>query len=152
MDKFYSIQHCDLGQIDLQLYCFCFCFFCVWFFLVVGPGCFVFLTAVKHINYAVQLRNRHSTILSVQVNIKETNVCYLLPAATMFQMYHVVEACTVFLEHQLDPTNCIGIADFASEHGCSELEEKARKYIRNHFCQVCSKNRFSKINFTKFSW
>jgi hypothetical protein len=31
----------------------------------------------------------------------------------MFQMNHVVEACSVFLEHQLDPSNCIGITDFA---------------------------------------
>ena len=51
-------------------------------------------------------------------------------------MQAVVEACTVFLEHQLDPTNAIGIADFASEHGCLELEQRARNYIRKHFCQV----------------
>lgn len=79
---------------------------------------------------------------TAEVSIKETNVCYLLPAATMFQMYHVVEACTVFLEHQLDPSNCIGIADFASEHGCTELEEKARRYIRKHFCQVIFSEEF----------
>ncbi|GFN95204.1 kelch-like ech-associated protein 1 isoform x1, partial [Plakobranchus ocellatus] len=83
---------------------------------------------------------------TAEVSIKETNVCYLLPAATMFQMNHVVEACTVFLEHQLDPSNCIGIADFASEHGCSELEEKARRYIRNHFCQVIFSDEFLVLN------
>lgn len=79
---------------------------------------------------------------TAEVNINEGNVCYLLPAATMFQMNHVVEACTVFLEHQLDPSNCIGIADFASEHGCIELENKARKYIRKHFCEVIQCDEF----------
>merc|ERR1719239_336419 len=79
---------------------------------------------------------------SSEVNISEGNVCYLLPAATMFQMSHVVEACTVFLEHQLDPSNCIGIADFASEHGCLELESKARRYIRKNFCSVIQCEEF----------
>ena len=79
---------------------------------------------------------------TAEVNINELNVCYLLPAATMFQMNHVVDACTVFLEHQLDPSNAIGIADFASEHGCLELEAKARKYIRKHFCDVIQSDEF----------
>ena len=43
-----------------------------------------------------------------EIHINEMNVSYLLPAATMFQMQHVVEACCTFLENQLDPSNCIG--------------------------------------------
>lgn len=79
---------------------------------------------------------------TAEVDINELNVCYLLPAATMFQMNHVVEACAVFLEHQLDPSNCIGIADFARDHGCLELEGKARKFIRKHFCEVIHSDEF----------
>ncbi|XP_071116655.1 kelch-like ECH-associated protein 1B isoform X2 [Haliotis cracherodii] len=79
---------------------------------------------------------------TAEIHINEMNVCYLLPAATMFQMTHVVEACSVFLEHQLDPSNCIGIADFASEHGCPELETKARTYIYKHFCEVIKCDEF----------
>ncbi|XP_041357130.1 kelch-like ECH-associated protein 1 isoform X2 [Gigantopelta aegis] len=79
---------------------------------------------------------------TAEININELNVCYLLPAATMFQMAHVVEACSVFLEHQLDPNNCIGIANFASEHGCLELEAKARSYIHKHFCDVIKSDEF----------
>jgi len=79
---------------------------------------------------------------TAEVNVNEGNVLYLLPAATMFQMNHVVEACTVFLEHQLDPSNTIGIADFASEHGCLELESKAKKFIRKHFCEVVQSEEF----------
>lgn len=83
---------------------------------------------------------------TAEISIQEGNVCYLLPAATIFQMNHVVEACTVFLEHQLDPSNCIGIADFANEHGCMELENKARKYIRKHFCEVIKCDEFLMLN------
>lgn len=79
---------------------------------------------------------------TAEIRVNEMNVCYLLPAATMFQMNHVVEACSVFLEHQLDPSNCIGIADFASEHGCLELEAKAREFIYKNFSEVIKCDEF----------
>lgn len=84
---------------------------------------------------------------TAEIRISESNVCMLLRAATMFQMSHVVEACSVFLEHQLDPSNCIGIAEFAAEHGCMELEQKARKYIHNHFCEVIKSDEFLTLTY-----
>ena len=33
----------------------------------------------------------------------------------------------------VDPSNCIGIADFASEYGCVELQIKAREYAKIMF-------------------
>lgn len=48
----------------------------------------------------------------------------------------MVDACCVFLERQLDPTNAIGIADFAEKYGCSDLCHKANQYIEQHFTQV----------------
>lgn len=81
-----------------------------------------------------------------EIHVTEMNVCMLLPAATMFQMYHVVEACCVFLEHQLDPSNCIGIADFASEHGCLDLQKKARDYIYHHFTDVSKSEEFRELS------
>nr|AZM32564.1 kelch-like ECH-associated protein 1 [Cristaria plicata] len=83
---------------------------------------------------------------TAEIRVNEMNVCYLLPAATMFQMNHVVEACCVFLEHQLDASNCIGIADFASEHGCADLEAKARDYIHKHFSDVICCDEFLMLN------
>ncbi|KAK7099633.1 kelch-like ECH-associated protein 1 [Littorina saxatilis] len=84
---------------------------------------------------------------TAEIRISETNVCYLLPAATMFQMSHVVEACSVFLEHQLDPSNCIGIADFAAEHGCMDLESKARQFILKRFCEVIKSEEFLTLSY-----
>lgn len=81
-----------------------------------------------------------------EIHINEMNVSYLLPAATMFQMQHVVEACCTFLENQLDPSNCIGISDFANEHGCQELNKKARQYIYEHFTEVCKHEEFMQLN------
>lgn len=73
-----------------------------------------------------------------QIRVTEVTVCQLLPAATMFQVQNVIDACCAFLERQLDPTNAIGIANFAEQHGCIELQKKANYFIERHFTQVRS--------------
>ena len=71
-----------------------------------------------------------------RIRVTEVTVCQLLPAATMFQVPNVIEACCAFLERQLDPTNAIGIANFAEQHGCAILKQKANQFIERHFTQV----------------
>lgn len=57
----------------------------------------------------------------------------------MLQVTNVIDACCVFLERQLDPTNAIGIANFAEQHGCKDLNHKATQFIEQHFTQVCTR-------------
>lgn len=73
---------------------------------------------------------------SGHIRITELTVCQLLPAATMFQVPNVIDACCAFLERQLDPTNAIGIASFAEQHGCTNLKQRASQFIERHFTQV----------------
>lgn len=80
-----------------------------------------------------------------ELHVSELNVCALLPAATMFQMTHVIEACCTFLEHQLDPSNCIGIARFAQEHGCHDLFQKASDYANTEFSKVSLHEEFLQL-------
>ncbi|XP_054734550.1 kelch-like ECH-associated protein 1B [Anastrepha obliqua] len=80
------------------------------------------------------------------IRVTEVTVCQLLPAATMFQVPNVINACCAFLERQLDPTNAIGIANFAEQHGCSELQRKANHFIERHFTQVCQEEEFLQLN------
>ncbi|XP_058792899.1 kelch-like ECH-associated protein 1B isoform X2 [Phymastichus coffea] len=80
------------------------------------------------------------------VRITEVTVCSLLPAATMFQVSSVVNACCTFLEKQLDPTNAIGIANFAEQHGCSLLQSKANQFIVQHFSQICQEEEFLQLS------
>ncbi|XP_013773777.1 kelch-like ECH-associated protein 1 isoform X2 [Limulus polyphemus] len=77
-----------------------------------------------------------------EIKVEEMTVCNLLPAATMFQMNHIIEACCNFLEGQLDPTNCIGIADFALQHGCTSLYQRANQFMDQHFSQVSQGEEF----------
>lgn len=76
---------------------------------------------------------------SGHIRVTELTVCTLLPAATMFQVKNVIDACCAFLERQLDPTNAIGIANFAEQHGCTKLKQSANQFIERHFTQVSAK-------------
>ncbi len=83
---------------------------------------------------------------TAEIHVSELNVCALLPAATMLQMTHVVEACCTFLEHQLDPSNCIGIGDFAQAHGCQDLFQKARTFLFQNFTTVYQHEEFEQLS------
>ncbi|RUS86948.1 hypothetical protein EGW08_005273 [Elysia chlorotica] len=73
---------------------------------------------------------------SGEIHITQDNVQGLLVGATFLQMRHVIEACTLYLEQQLDSSNCVGIMEFARAHDCMDLEAKARRYVHEHFCDV----------------
>ncbi|XP_012258058.2 kelch-like ECH-associated protein 1B isoform X2 [Athalia rosae] len=81
-----------------------------------------------------------------QIRVTEVTVCSLLPAATMFQVSNVIDACCVFLERQLDPTNAIGIANFAEQHGCHDLHHKANQFIVQHFNRICQEEEFLQLS------
>lgn len=83
---------------------------------------------------------------TAELSVSEMNVCNLLPASCMFQMTHAVEACCTFLEHQLDPSNSIGIAEFAEQHGCHELAKKAKDYIDLYFSEVVKHDEFMNLH------
>uniref|UniRef100_T1J1M7 Kelch-like protein diablo n=1 Tax=Strigamia maritima TaxID=126957 RepID=T1J1M7_STRMM len=83
---------------------------------------------------------------SSEITVNEMNVCQLLPAATMYQMNHVIDACCAFLENQLDPSNVIGIANFAIQHGCVDLDKKANEFIDQHFSQVSRQEEFLQLS------
>ncbi|XP_063532642.1 kelch-like ECH-associated protein 1B [Cydia strobilella] len=80
-----------------------------------------------------------------KVRITEVTVCQLLPAATMFQISNVIEACCAFLERQLGPSNAIGITNFAEQHCCTDLKQKANQFIERHFTEVCQEEEFLQL-------
>ncbi|XP_035782431.1 kelch-like ECH-associated protein 1B isoform X1 [Anopheles albimanus] len=80
------------------------------------------------------------------IRVTELTVCQLLPAATMFQVPSVIDACCEFLERQLDPTNAIGIANFAEQHGCEKLRQTANQFIERNFTQICREEEFLQLS------
>ncbi|XP_052903109.1 kelch-like ECH-associated protein 1B [Anopheles moucheti] len=81
-----------------------------------------------------------------QIRVTELTVCQLLPTATMLQVPNVIDACCDFLERQLDPTNAIGIANFAEQHGCESLRQKANQFIERNFTQICREEEFLQLS------
>jgi kelch-like protein 19 len=81
-----------------------------------------------------------------RIRITEQTVCQLLPAATMFQVPNVIDACCAFLERQLEPSNAIGIANFAEQHGCNVLKQKANQFIERQFTQICREEEFLQLS------
>lgn len=84
-------------------------------------------------------------IYTGQIRVTELTVCRLLPAAAMFQVTDVIRACCIFLERQLSPGNAIGIANFAEQYSCVELQSKANQYILRNFSQVCEEEEFTQL-------
>lgn len=73
---------------------------------------------------------------TASISVGEKCVIHVMNAAVMYQIDSVVKACCDFLVQQLDPSNAIGIANFAEQIGCTELHQKAREYIYMNFSQV----------------
>lgn len=76
------------------------------------------------------------------VDVTENNVQVLLTAANLLQLTDVREACCDYLQTQLDPSNSLGIRDFADMHGCIDLLNYADTYIEQHFSEVVQFEEF----------
>ena len=48
-----------------------------------------------------------------KIEVTESNVQFLLPAACLLQILPIVEACATFLKDRLQPSNCLGTLYFA---------------------------------------
>ncbi|KAF4530009.1 hypothetical protein B566_EDAN009185 [Ephemera danica] len=64
---------------------------------------------------------------------------------TEVEMHDVTEACGLFLEKRLHPSNCIGISLFADTQNCLGLLEKARTYTAEHFMEVVGHQEFLQL-------
>ncbi|XP_032225329.2 kelch-like protein 12 isoform X1 [Nematostella vectensis] len=80
------------------------------------------------------------------VKVSVENVQALLPAACLLQLTGVQKACSEFLQHQLDPTNCLGIRAFADTHCCDELKAAAENFIHKHFTEIVKSEEFMMLN------
>ncbi|KAJ8386390.1 hypothetical protein AAFF_G00170950 [Aldrovandia affinis] len=77
------------------------------------------------------------TVLVTVENVQE-----LLPAACLLQLKGVKRACCDFLDSQLDPSNCLGIRDFAETHNCLDLMQAAELFSQKHFPEVVQHEEF----------
>ncbi|XP_072366925.1 actin-binding protein IPP isoform X2 [Scyliorhinus torazame] len=76
----------------------------------------------------------------IDVSIK--NVQEVILAADMLQLTEIVNMCSDFLKGQVDPSNCVGIYQFAEQIACHDLIEFTESYIYVHFLEVCKTEEF----------
>ncbi|XP_077475924.1 kelch-like protein 24 isoform X1 [Stigmatopora argus] len=77
-----------------------------------------------------------------EVYITKANVQAMLAAANLLDVMAVRDACSCFMERQMDETNCVGIHCFAEAHSCNLLEKNSMDYILKHFSTVCLQEEF----------
>lgn len=68
-----------------------------------------------------------------EIVITELNVQLLLSTANLLQLNVVKEACSQFIQSQLDLSNCLGIREFAESHFCPVLQKHAEAFIEQYF-------------------
>ncbi|XP_020654350.1 kelch-like ECH-associated protein 1 [Pogona vitticeps] len=83
---------------------------------------------------------------TASISVGEHCVLHVMNGAVMYQIDSVVKACSDFLVQQLDPSNAIGIANFAEQIGCAELHQRAREYIYMHFGEVSKQDEFFNLS------
>jgi hypothetical protein len=88
-------------------------------------------------------------IYTDQVEFSTENVQEILPAASLLQLSDIQTAGADFLESQLDPTNSLGIKQFADAHGCIQLKKAAQEYVYEHFSQVVQNEEFLNLKFNE---
>ncbi len=57
----------------------------------------------------------------------------------------VKQACSEFLEKQLDPSNCLGIRIFAENHSCESLRKASEAYSFKYFQEVIQYEEFKTL-------
>ncbi|XP_016660786.1 kelch-like protein 2 isoform X2 [Acyrthosiphon pisum] len=103
----------------------------------------------------VTIRELDSTILQLLVDyiytgeimVTKENVQGLLPAANVLQLDYVNEVCAEFLQKQLNPSNCLGIREFADLHNCTKLLPSSEAYIKQHFLGVAKGEDFLSLSY-----
>ena len=99
---------------------------------------------VVNLNYldplAVQMVVEFAYVARVHITVD--NVQSLLTVASLLQVETLVEKCCHFLEHELHPSNCLGIRRFAYNHGCLGLSKIAYDYATRNFNQVTQLEEF----------
>ncbi|XP_019741669.1 kelch repeat and BTB domain-containing protein 12 isoform X2 [Hippocampus comes] len=74
---------------------------------------------------------------SSDLPLTNTNVQGISIAAFLLQMDDVFAQCQQHMTENMDASNCLGVFYFARDLGAAELAERAQRFLRQHFVQVC---------------
>ena len=79
------------------------------------------------------------------IEVTIDNVQQLFAGASMLNIVSLRNACSNFLQTELDSGNCLGIRQFADHYSCSELEVAALRYTCQNFLEVVKGEEFLQL-------
>ncbi|XP_077429896.1 kelch repeat and BTB domain-containing protein 12 [Vanacampus margaritifer] len=96
-------------------------------------------------NREVFLRDTPADSLALLLNymyssdlpLTNANVQGISIASFLLQMDDVFTQCRQHMTENMDASNCLGVFYFARDLGAEELADHARRFLRQHFVQVC---------------
>lgn len=83
-----------------------------------------------------------------KITMTTENVQTLLYACSILQVDSVAQACCHFMASHLHPANCIGVRNFAEQHGQVELITKAEEFVVDNFVDVVASDEWSQMTST----
>ncbi|XP_044031453.1 kelch repeat and BTB domain-containing protein 12 [Siniperca chuatsi] len=69
--------------------------------------------------------------------LTNANVQGISIAAFLLQMDDVFTRCQQHMTENMDASNCLGVYYFARDLGAEDLADRAQRFLRQHFVQVC---------------
>lgn len=73
------------------------------------------------------------------------NVQDVLEAASHVQMIAVIQACSNYLQSQIDIENCVDIATIAETYSLSQLRMKVYRFMSGHLLEFSKSNEFYRL-------
>lgn len=74
---------------------------------------------------------------SADLEVNNANVQTVAMAAYFMQMEDVFNVCQKYMMGHMDASNCVGIYYFAKQIGAEDLADQSKKYLYQHFAEVC---------------
>ncbi|XP_034619459.1 kelch-like protein 38 isoform X2 [Trachemys scripta elegans] len=73
-----------------------------------------------------------------EILITAENVLYLMEATSMLQYIKLFQACSLYLQDQLTPENCLSMIRLSEIFNCQNLNKKAKEMALKYFPEVAS--------------
>ncbi|XP_065256187.1 kelch-like protein 38 [Emys orbicularis] len=73
-----------------------------------------------------------------EILITAENVLYLMEATSMLQYIKLFQACSLYLQDQLTPENCLSLIRLSEILNCQNLNKKAKEMALKYFPEVAS--------------
>ena len=90
-------------------------------------------------------------IYTSKIEINHDTVIDIFNAAIMFNLYNLVEKCTIYIEEHIDITNCIDLYLFAELYNIEKLKEATFNFILENFMYIYELNHdYVKLNENAF--